>query len=353
MKTLRAPVLGFALLAATSLDVAAQVECKQVFDLPAATRSVSVERFRVPRESKLSQQRKIAVPQANAAFVQVRQNGRGASLFGLISKSESGVQRCTRSGTVNDGGAKIYDIEVVAPVDVLIQATPGADLEVTVFTSGAPAGSPHRPADPPHVGVPLHVYVMPEAPLAPTANSHVKSAVEIWEQAGIHLQPKTKRLTLLEAEPLIGKDLTVQHYLGCPQRFDSGFEEREALARYKPSVNALAIFFVKTTAFAWAEIEFTQAYMANDLASANVGRTLAHEIGHLLLGDGHTGGEQQIGRCDRFKASMTVQPKRAAPWTSGLMKGGEASASVDISAVDAVTARRTALGLPGAVWWPR
>lgn len=201
----------------------------------------------------------------------------------------------------------------------------------------------------------MELILLEGAPLADKAEEHFAAAAKIWAKAGIILQKKrVRRLSKVESEKLLekGKKLALDTYLGCPARFEEpGYSEREQLYKLKSKLDGVAVFFVTTTTQSQVEREFLQVYMDNDPRGASLGRTLAHELGHLLLGEGHTGGDQRIGPCDRSAADMTIQPKRKAPWTSGLMRGGNESDATDISSADAETARKNALGLAGAVYW--
>jgi len=132
---------------------------------------------------------------------------------------------------------------------------------------------------------------------------------------------------------------------------EPGYSEREQLFKLKSKPDMMAVFFVTTKGQSQAELEFMQVYMDNDPMGSPLGRTLAHELGHLLLGEGHTGGEQRLDPCDRAAAESAFQPKKEAPWTSGLMRAGNKSTATDVSAADAATARKNALAMPGAVYW--
>jgi hypothetical protein len=312
------------------------------------------EAISVAGDAVLSKGWSTTIPAVKSAALQIENVGDAASGYTLTTsgpKSPSPV--CTDIGTLRGTDVVRYDLLVLSSgLKIAIALPPGSSVKVSVYTSGFPATAADRPADPKHVGLPLQVYVVPSAPLENAVNAHMKAAVAIWAEAGVHLQPKITRLSKAQAETLLGSDLTIRGYLGCIQRFSAGYERREALAHQKPKPDALAVFFVKSSGQSQAEPEFVQAYIAEDVMGAPLGRTVAHEIGHLLLGYGHTGGEQRTTPCDRAASEQTIEPKRPAPWTSGLMRDGSSSNGVDISERDASTARLRALQLPSAVWWP-
>jgi hypothetical protein len=204
-----------------------------------------------------------------------------------------------------------------------------------------------RAAPPDRVDLAVETIVFDGAELADKIDAQLTAAAAIWEKAGVVLKPApVKRLSKADSTKHLAKGSAAKldTYMGCIQRFDEpGFAERKELLKLKSRPGAVGIFVVKTVTQSQAEREFTQIYLDNDPTLTAVGRTLAHELGHLLLGEGHTGGERRPGPCDATAAAMTVQPKEPAPWTSGLMRN--ASTATDISAQDAVTARRAAVAI--------
>jgi hypothetical protein len=183
--------------------------------------------------------------------------------------------------------------------------------------------------DPRYITLNLRVYVFKNAPLARDVYAHVYGAVEIWKQAGIKFLPRFQHVTDQQAVELIGPDLVLQSYLGVVDRDDEpGKTERANLERFKHAPGTLAVFFVRNT-WTRADFDLRQAYIGDDVQGSLPGRTVAHEIGHLLLGEGHTGA-----------------PSRFAP-TSGLMYAGNRRGhSTDISDTDAKIARDTASRIP-------
>jgi hypothetical protein len=204
-----------------------------------------------------------------------------------------------------------------------------------------------RPVAQDVIVVPVELFMFDGAPLTNDIDRQFTAAAEIWAKAGVMLKRASSRqLSKAESEKLLakGKPGKLDTYLGCSQRFDEpGFSERQQLVKLKSRANALGVFVVKTDTQSQAEREFTQVYLDNDPTPAVVGRTLAHEIGHILLGEGHTGGERRVGPCDSVAAASPVQNKERAPWTSGLMLND--SRATDITSEDAAVARKTAAAL--------
>jgi hypothetical protein len=331
---------------------ASKVPCDKIDRVPGSTRLVQQGDLIIPQNNRLSEAWTTTVPGVEKVVVELNAIGSAVSLYGVMTRAKSGLLPiCTNHGVLRDS-AHIYEfMGLTSGLNLSVSSGPGAKIKILVYTSGLPAASSEKPADPLHVGLPLHVFVTPNAPLSDAVNAHVKEAVAIWTRAGVHLQALVVRLSAEQTKSMLGDSLSIDGYLGCGQRFDGDFARREALWRRKPNPSALGVFFVRSASGSQAEPEFLQAYISSNPFNAPVGRTLAHEIGHLLLGDGHTGGQQRIKPCDRAAAEEAVHVKRHAPWTSGLMRDGGTSTSTDISGADATTARRRAIELHGAVWW--
>jgi hypothetical protein len=221
-------------------------------------------------------------------------------------------------------------------------------VALAVLCVVAPAPVANGPV-PDRVELAIETIVFDGAAQAATIDTQLTAAAAIWEKAGVVLKSApVKRLSKGESTRLLAKGSAgkLDTYLGCVQRFDEpGFSERKELLKLKSRAGALGIFVVATTTQSQTEREFTQVYLDNDPTPNASGRTLAHEIGHILLGEGHVGGQRRIGPCDSMAAQMSVQPKEPAPWTSGLMRDASTSSSTEISAADAITARTTAVSL--------
>jgi hypothetical protein len=331
-------------------------QCEKLDRVPPSAQQVRAETLAVPRTDILS---KGWVFESSASKTYVRlAPGESHGLWSMYYAFAGGNPFCVAGGATESELPAIYLLEYASttkPIKIHLTLTPGTNVLMTLYSDGVLASAPDRPAQPDKVGVPVELFILEGAELANDAEKHFSAAAEIWAKAGIVLQKKrTRRLSKAESEKLLaqGKELVLDTYRGCPSRFEGpGYSEREQLFKLKSKPDAVAVFFVATRTQSQAEREFLQVYMDNNPMGAPLGRTLAHELGHLFLGEGHTGGEQRTGPCDRFAAGLTIQPKRPAPWTSGLMREGNASNATDISAADAATARQNALGYAGAVYW--
>lgn len=205
-------------------------------------------------------------------------------------------------------------------------------LQVGILFSNAlvvAISAPTAGAEEPRVERPLYVYVIEGAPMAATADNHIAKAVEIWKAAGIVFVPKIEKIQGARVTALLGDDRKMQSFAGeSDQEKEPGYTERRNLAKLKPSPKALAVFFVLSDWMSRADPNLFQVYVDGEPALTPVGRTMAHEIGHLLLGPGHTG-------------------KPGVPWTSGLMSaGGAVNDGVDISKEDGAMARARASQIP-------
>jgi hypothetical protein len=176
---------------------------------------------------------------------------------------------------------------------------------------------------------PLFVYLIEGAPLEKNADAHIKKAVEIWSTVGIVFKPKIERITGDKVKQLLGDDRKLQSYFGDSDReSEPGWTERKALFKLRSDPKSMAVFFVNNTGSSRAEPEYFQAYVGSEPSTTPVGRTMAHEIGHLLLGPGHTG-------------------TKGVPWKSGLMENsGSVNDSISIHDADAAIARKRAEQIP-------
>ena len=198
---------------------------------------------------------------------------------------------------------------------------------LSILTCLLPAGEMAHAQTP--IERPLHVYIIEGAPLAANADAHIKRAVEIWSTAGIVFKPTIERITGEKVKQLLGSDRKLQSYFGDTDREkEPGYTERKALFKLRPNPKSLAVFFVNNDLSSRAEPEYFQVYVGSEPSQSPIGRTMAHEIGHLLLGPGHTG-------------------KPGVPWKSGLMENaGSINDSVSIDESDAATARKRAEQIP-------
>jgi hypothetical protein len=328
-------------------------ECEKLDRIPPSAQKVRSETLTVAQDDKFSREWQF---ESRSSKMYVHLEGTNG-LWSIYHSFSGGNPFCTVIGSSSKLPATflLENPSTTKPVRVHITLSPGASFVMTMHSDGTPVSVPDRPALPTKVGVPLELIILEGAELAGKAEEHFAAAAKIWAKASIILQKKrVRRLSKPESEKLLekGKKFSLDTYLGCPSRFEEpGYSEREQLYKLKSKPDGVAVFFVATSTQSQAEREFLQVYMDHDPIGSSLGRTLAHELGHLLLGEGHTGGEQRVGPCDRSAADLAVQPKRKAPWTSGLMLPANNSDATDISSADAETARKNALGFAGAVYW--
>lgn len=196
---------------------------------------------------------------------------------------------------------------------------------------------------------PLYVFVFENAPMAATAKAETEAAIAIWLKAGIRFTPVYRTIKLTEIESLLG-DLDVKGAVPPPfgglEQFEKDQQDWDALFKLKPSGEAFAVFFVKVeegivaglTNPAWADIfKRKQVYIGRPFgpyeASSSPPRTIAHELGHLLLG----------AACHKGSTKSTCANRP----TSDLMGGPEKFGSyTNISIQDGLRARARARRLP-------
>lgn len=190
---------------------------------------------------------------------------------------------------------------------------------------------------------PLYVYIFKNAPMAGVAKENVEAAVKIWAEVGIRFIPHYSYFDGADIEKYLGSDLQLQplDILGEPVQLFGDWKDRERVQNLKPSTDAFGVFFVKTGADRGgteADFDRTQVYIDMELLVPKqiLGRTVAHEIGHLLMDDpGHT--DSSIKKLGRYYP------------TSNLMLGrdqGVRPAPSDVSAEDGLRARERAAKIP-------
>ncbi|HEX6161458.1 MAG TPA: hypothetical protein VF111_14880, partial [Thermoanaerobaculia bacterium] len=282
-------VLAAITMTAIGTGAAAATPCDEVRSIPRTMQLLLEDELNVPHDSVLSGGWRRVIPSSKSAILELRQGDHSQrSGFTLATLGPTGFSVvCSAIGTLREKDVLRYELTVLSSgLKIDLTGLPGAHLKIAVYTTGTLVKGSSPPADPARVGVPLNVYVLPGAPLASTIDAHVKEAVKIWDKAGVILQPKVIQIPQAKAVELLGAGAKLNLPLGCIQRFGDGFRGREALMKHKPDPNALAVFVGPSNGVAQAEPEFLQAYFTSDIFDAPPGRTLAHEIGHLLLGYG-------------------------------------------------------------------
>jgi hypothetical protein len=176
----------------------------------------------------------------------------------------------------------------------------------------------------------MYVFLMDGAPLAKEWFQHCYYARKIWQKAGIQFDPISKPVGQKTTENLIGKQKKLFMPDSLQWHKEPNYTYRRNLFLLKPHPYSLGVFFVDMDMPATADGSgFFQVYVCRDIFGAPIGRTLAHEIGHILLGEGHAGSKINPG-----------------PHTSGLMIAGNFSTDTTISESDAKKALKTAQLIP-------
>jgi len=177
----------------------------------------------------------------------------------------------------------------------------------------------------------IYVYIFEGAPLESTARAHVEAAVGIWRNAGVDFKPVYRNIGGEDLKSILGDDKKLTVFYGEADRDSGEWQDRQRVQGLKPNKDSFAVVFARTTFMGFggtrADPERNQTYIDEDVQNAPPGRTVAHELGHLLLGEGHTG-------------------QSGVPWTSGLMYAGTNSSAVDLTDTDSNTARGRARTVP-------
>jgi hypothetical protein len=234
---------------------------------------------------------------------------------------------------------------IFLPLQVCYYPTslPGPHVQ---YSEGLPVPTGSLDFVPSTVAVPLYVYVLDGGPSSAEVTKDVNAAVATWEKAGVILAPKLQVLDKKTTVALLGDDESISGFYNCDQRLDNlhgEYDARMRLSKLKPDPRSLAVFFGNAR-ITQSEPDLFQAYIGNDLNKTTPGLTVAHEIGHLFFGPGHTDSKTQ-GACDDFP-TLTKHPVTV---TSSLMTSPQTGSN--ISYQDSVLARKKILTLPEARWW--
>jgi hypothetical protein len=155
-------------------------------------------------------------------------------------------------------------------------------------------------------------------------HDHVEAAVRIWRAAGVNLRPIYYfRFDSARTTELLGTNNSLDEGPGSigDERLQTSVE-MPRLAQLKPNWWDLAVFFVDFPGESEADAERHQVYINCEppvagLADvpAQVGRTVAHELGHIFL--------QRLGRWHSdFRSGLMQEPCDDVSITSG--EAGEA-----------------------------
>lgn len=170
-------------------------------------------------------------------------------------------------------------------------------------------------ADPQPVKRPLYIYIFDGSSKADKADDHIKRAVEIWSKAGVTFEPKVEHIKGDRIKELLGADSKLQSYAGEADRDEElGRSERSSLAKLKPNPKSLGVFILDSDWMSKADSDLFQVYIniGSDPSQTPVGRTVAHEIGHLLLGGGHKWKSGLMGDGAGFFPSVDIDKDEAA-----------------------------------------
>ena len=240
---------------------------------------------------------------------------------------------CHEAGGVSGGGSSILQIEEApmgSPVKVELTNIGHPGEQKITYRIYADLSLDWKLKADDLVRRPLYVYIFENAPLADKARAHIEEAAKIWRSVGIDFNPSYRKFTAEQVKQLIGDDLILEGCFGECDSQEGDWQERQRVQALKPHPDSFAVVFAKGTlglvGSTRADPFRQQVYISEDVFQPTLGRTPAHELGHLLLGRGHTGNPN-------------------VTWTSGLMAADPSNAT-DISAKDAMAARERAKKLP-------
>ncbi|QBE65772.1 hypothetical protein [Pseudoduganella lutea] len=322
--------------------------CPKIDKIPKDLELFKADDFIVPKTAIGSAKKEIKIDAKNIAVIVEAKHK--TSIFTVLSSYTGKFPYlCNDIGGLTDGQSAIFEFPYNSkPIFITLISPPGSSFNIKYFTSGKEWTPTSENIIPRLVHLPVNVMIFDEAPLAFNAIEHIQAAEKIWLSAGIKLVMNIRKFNSLETENILGKKKTIETHLGCVQRFDEpGYAQRKKLMTLKKTPETIGIFFAKNLTQSQAEKEFNQVYMSKTLGSKDIGRTLAHEIGHLLLGEGHPNGKAPARPC----TIPEIIEKVSVKWTSGLMEPGDISNSTSISEDDSKIARLAARKLPGATWW--
>lgn len=189
------------------------------------------------------------------------------------------------------------------------------------------------PAPPPQTTYSLHVYQLARAYHRTnsivgrrTVTQHVNAAVRIWRSAGVLLTPIYHQMIgSTETTELLGANNSLDEGDGAAYRIRlQQSDEMSRLSRYKHHSRDLAVFFVNFPGDGKADPRRHQVYVNSDppltYGSNPVGRTVAHELGHVFL---------NIYAIARSARSRSRHPHRHSNFDSGLMSNPPGNTSID------------------------
>jgi hypothetical protein len=122
----------------------------------------------------------------------------------------------------------------------------------------------------------------------------VTAAIAIWRRVGIDFDPTFRDIRGDDVKKLLGEDRILAGCFGTCEEETGEWQDRMRVQALKPRPDTLGIFFAKGDLGLIGSTRYDpfrhQIYISEDVRDPVIGRTVAHEVGHSLLGRGHTGG---------------------------------------------------------------
>jgi len=177
---------------------------------------------------------------------------------------------------------------------------------------------------------PIDVLIFENHPIASKAKDEALRALAIWRTAGIYLVPRFQVIKGNRVADILGEDRTMVAAFNYRIMSSEDAREINKISDIRSVKDGFAIVFAKSNISGVlgtrADPTRRQVYIAG-ACDNNFPMTIAHELGHLLLGGGHTG-------------------KKNAKWTSSLMRLCNQGIGTVISEADAEMARASAAKWP-------
>ena len=173
---------------------------------------------------------------------------------------------------------------------------------------------------------PIDVIIFENHPEAGQAKKHTLGALAIWRKAGIHFEPRFQYIRGKQIEKILGRDRIMEASTNYVTQHPDEQGDVNRIWDLKTADKRLSIVFAKSSLpgelGTRGDRRRQQVYIAGGNCDGGFPAVIAHELGHLLLGAGHTG-------------------KPNVKWTSTLMRECK-SLGTGISDADAKLARERA-----------
>jgi len=263
------------------------------------------------------------------AAIRIKNPSRKALALSLAVHRKNAVSFNCQSDTValRAGQEMLLDIPVLWPVSSLRLSSPatGANFSYEIH-SDIHRNFHNRPEE--IIERPLYIFAFDNHPEHRRVKRHIGRAIRIWKSAGIHFKPFYESLSKDRTTQILGEDGKMKASLNYAIMNPDDASEVNSISGLRENRKVISVVFANTT---WSGVYGTRADIYRnqiyvDRECGNYGVTIAHEIGHILLGAGHTGNPN-------------------VRWTSSLMrKCGQISP--DVSDEDMSIARKRAARLP-------